>query len=134
MDRIRAGGLPVTIDVIPDTPPLPAEVDRATYRIVQESLTNILRHAGPDATAQIGIRRQGDELWIEVTDTGKGGTIPPDALGRGIDGMRTRAEDIDGTLDAGPSGGGGFAIRARLPLSAGPISTGSAGPASGGEA
>ena len=124
VNRIRSSGLPVAIEAIPDTSPLPAEVDRATYRIVQESLTNVLRHAGPDATAQIGIRRHAEELWIEVTDTGKGGAIPPDAMGRGIDGMRTRAEELGGTLDAGPLGGGGFAIRASLPLAAGPASDG----------
>ena len=124
VDRIRSSGLPVTIEVIPDTSPLPAEVDRATYRIVQESLTNVLRHAGPDATARIGIRRHRNELRIEVTDTGKGGQVPAEAMGRGINGMRTRAEELGGALDAGPLGGGGFAIRAILPLSAGPASGG----------
>jgi signal transduction histidine kinase len=124
VDRIRSSGLPVTIDAIPGASPLPAEVDRTTYRIVQESLTNVLRHAGPDATAWIGVRRHGNELRIEVTDTGKGGEVPADAMGRGISGMRVRAEELGGTLDAGPLAGGGFAIRASLPLSAGPTSGG----------
>ena len=109
----------MTIETIPDTSPLPVEVDRAAYRIVQESLTNVLRHAGAEATAWVGIRRHGEELQVEVTDTGSGGAIPPDTVGRGIDGMRTRAEELGGALDAGPLNGGGFAIRARLPLSVG---------------
>jgi signal transduction histidine kinase len=120
VDRIRASGLPVTIESIPVAAPLPVDVDRAAYRIVQESLTNVLRHAGAEATARVDILRDGVELRVEVTDTGTGGAIPPDLVGRGIDGMRNRAEELGGTLQAGPLNGGGFAIRARLPLTAGP--------------
>ena len=76
VDRIRSSGLPVTIEAIPDTSALPAEVDRAAYRIVQESLTNVLRHAGAEATARVGIRRHGGELRVEVTDTGQGRSDP----------------------------------------------------------
>ncbi len=120
VERIRSSGLPVTIEAIPDTSALPTEVDRAAYRIVQESLTNVLRHAGAEATARVDVARHGGELRVEVTDTGRGGAIPKDTAGRGIDGMRTRAEELGGTLDAAPLGGGGFAIRARLPLSVDP--------------
>jgi signal transduction histidine kinase len=134
VDRIRSSGLPVTIEAIPDTSSLPAEVDRAAYRIVQESLTNVLRHAGAEATARVGVRRDGVVLRIEIIDTGRGGSIAPVTAGRGIDGMRTRAEELGGTLDAGPLNGGGFAVRARLPLPAGARSAGprSGGPATGG--
>ncbi len=124
VDRIRSSGLPVTIEAIPDTSSLPAEVDRAAYRIVQESLTNVLRHAGAEATARVGVRRDGVVLRIEIVDTGRGGSIAPVTAGRGIDGMRTRAEELGGTLDAGPLNGGGFAVRAGLPLPAGGRSVG----------
>jgi signal transduction histidine kinase len=116
-ERIRASGLPV--DLTPDAAALaaigaPTDVDQAAYRIVQESLTNVLRHAGPDATATIHIGLNGDTLHLDITDTGRGVTSLRE--GRGIDGMRGRAEALGGTLDAGPATPGGFAVRATLPL------------------
>jgi signal transduction histidine kinase len=81
---------------------------------VQESLTNVLRHGGPAATAQIRIKRAVDALYVEVLDTGRGAAAPPIG-GHGIEGMRERAEALGGTLDAGPRRSGGFAVRARLP-------------------
>ena len=116
-ERIRASGLPV--DLTPDAQALaamgvPTVVDQAAYRIVQESLTNVLRHAGPDATARIHIGRTEGTLHLDITDTGRG--VMSLREGRGIDGMRSRAASLGGTLDAGPATPGGFAVRATLPL------------------
>jgi signal transduction histidine kinase len=116
-ERIRASGLPV--DLTPDAEALaaigvPTEVDQAAYRIVQESLTNVLRHAGPEATARIHIGRTNGALHLDITDTGRG--VASLREGRGIDGMRSRAESLGGSLDAGPATPGGFAVRATLPL------------------
>lgn len=125
-DRIRSSGLPLVVDVennvdSQDAGRLPEEVDRAAYRIVQESLTNVLRHGGAEATASVRIARAAGLVRVEVVDTGRGSTVPPLHRGGGIDGMRGRAEALGGTLDAGPLAGGGFAVRASLPVAGRPI-------------
>ncbi|WP_162606004.1 sensor histidine kinase [Jiangella aurantiaca] len=121
LDRIRAGGVEVDADVEGHTD-LPPDIDVAAYRIVQESLTNVLRHAAA-TRAEVRIRRSGDELLLDVSDDGVGGAPPGpssspegDGSGTGIAGMRARAEALGGRLQAGPRGGGGFAVHARLPL------------------
>jgi signal transduction histidine kinase len=93
---------------------LPAEVDRAAYRIAQEALTNVRRHAGPGATAAVLIGYDPDALTVRVRDDGVGG--PPVEDGNGIAGMRARAAALGGTLTAGPADGGGYLVEARLPL------------------
>ena len=99
--------------------PLPSTVDHAGYRILQEALTNVLRHAGPAATASVHIGYRPDELCLEVLDDGAG-SVSSDGTGHGLDGMRERASALGGTVSAGPrSGGVGFAVRARLPVAAG---------------
>jgi signal transduction histidine kinase len=113
-DRIRASGLPVTLTMPTDRPEVSAEVDRAAYRIVQESLTNVLRHAGPNATASVHIGLEADMLRIVVSDTGPTATVAPG--GRGIDGMRDRAEDLGGWFTAAPGPTGGFVVDASLPV------------------
>jgi signal transduction histidine kinase len=98
--------------------PLAPTVDLTAYRIVQESLTNALRYAGP-TTARVTLSYTDDELHVEVLDGGRGhvdGT--PQGAGHGIAGMRERAEAVGGTLIAGPGPEGGFRVQARLPLSA----------------
>jgi signal transduction histidine kinase len=101
--------------VIEGTPrDLPAELDRAAYRIAQEALTNVRRHAGPAAKATVTIGYGPDALTIRVVDDG-----PPVAAfedGNGIAGMRARATALGGTLTAGPADEGGFLVEARLPL------------------
>ena len=97
--------------------PLPAAVDLAAYRIVQESLTNVIRHAGP-ADAAVSLRYQPDELAIDVTDTGHGsaaGSVGGTA-GHGQVGMRERAAAVGGSVQAGPRPGGGYQVTARLPV------------------
>jgi signal transduction histidine kinase len=113
VDRIRASGLPVTVRR-EEAGELPAEVDHAAYRIVQEALTNVLRHGGPDAVAQVRIAQAPDTLRVEVSNTGAA-PAPGDA-GHGIAGMRERAEVLGGAIEALPQPSGGFAVRARLPL------------------
>ncbi|WP_162606292.1 sensor histidine kinase [Jiangella asiatica] len=122
LERIRAGGVEVSArlpDPAEDGAELPPEIDVAAYRIVQESLTNVLRHAGA-TRAEVHVRRAGDELLLDVTDNGAGaeaGTSSPAVgSGTGIAGMRARAEALGGRLQAGPRTGGGFAVHARLPL------------------
>lgn len=111
------GGLPIQVAVTGRRTSLPAAVDTAGYRIVQESLTNVVRHAGP-ATATVRVDYQPDALVVEIADTGAGQATARPA-GHGIAGMRERAAAVGGTLQAGPSGDGGFLVRARLPLGAG---------------
>lgn len=117
VERVRAGGIEIAL-AADDVTGVPAEVDAAGYRIAQEALTNVLRHADTTA-AEVRIRRDDDEgrLVLEVADRGAG--PPPghdESRGTGIRGMRARAEAVGGTLEAGPRPGGGFIVRARLPL------------------
>lgn len=114
VERIRSSGLPVRLSLNADG--LPPDVDLAAYRIVQESLTNVLKHAGPDATAKVSVARVTDALTIEVRDDGKGGATPDRIGGHGIIGMQGRAEAVGGTLSAGPHPAGGFMVSARLPV------------------
>ncbi len=114
VDRFRDSGLPVELETDAGVADLPAEVDHAAYRVVQEALTNVLRHGGPAAVARTRIVRGPDAVRVEVTNTGV--TPPPDRDGHGIAGMRSRAEALGGTLEAGPRPGGGFRVRAWLPL------------------
>jgi len=112
----RRAGLETTFAVTGNPVPLPAAVDLAAYRIIQESLTNTIRHAGP-ATAAVSLGYQDDELRIDVTDTGRGQpVIAGNGGGHGLAGMRERAAAVGGTVEAGPGPSGGFRVAARLPL------------------
>jgi len=114
---VRAAGLAVTVHTDGATTPVPSTVDHAGYRILQEALTNVLRHAGPDATATVHMGRTPDALCLEVLDDGTGGTAAAlSGGGHGLEGMRERASALGGTVEAGPREGGGFAVRARLPV------------------
>jgi signal transduction histidine kinase len=96
---------------VPDR--LPAAVDLAAYRIVQEALTNVLRHADT-GRAQVSVCGLERELVVEVTDAGAGVSVVEG--GRGVAGMRSRARALGGDLQAGPRQGGGFRVYARLPV------------------
>jgi signal transduction histidine kinase len=114
--RLRAAGIDVVLDI--DTVgAVPTPVHTAGYRIVQEALTNVLRHAGAHAVGVV-VRAAGDDdrLTIVVTDDGDGRTGPTDGAGAGLRGMRERAEALGGTLHAGPAPGGGWRVEATLPL------------------
>ena len=115
-----AAGVEVTVDVEGDRRPLPPSVDRAAFRIAQEALTNVVRHAG-GATATVRVTYADDAVTVEVNDDGTGASVAvPDGSGggsgNGITGMRERAVALGGQLDAGPRAGGGFRVRAWLPL------------------
>ncbi|HEY9410277.1 MAG TPA: sensor histidine kinase [Jiangellaceae bacterium] len=115
VERMRAGGVGVELRMS-ELDGVPGDVDVAAYRILQESLTNVLRHAGA-AAAAVEVRREDDVLALAVTDRGSGSPPDPDhGDGTGIRGMRARAEALGGTLEAGPRPDGGFAVHARLPL------------------
>ncbi|MCW2883393.1 MAG: hypothetical protein JWL58_255 [Streptosporangiaceae bacterium] len=116
VDAVRAAGVPVTLQVTGRVVPLEPPADHTAYRILQESLTNVLRHGGTDVRARIRMTYDPTGLAIEVTDDGAGGSVPrAEKGGHGLGGMRERAESVGGTLAAGPRPGGGFVVSARLP-------------------
>ncbi|HEY5505970.1 MAG TPA: ATP-binding protein, partial [Coriobacteriia bacterium] len=114
---VRDAGLNVDVVGLPLSEPLPAIVDASAYRIVQESLTNVLRHAG-SSTVNVSIGRGEDSLRIEVVDDGTGSAGRTLADGHGITGMRERALALGGTFEAGPLPDGGWRVVAVLPLNA----------------
>ena len=105
-------GISLTADVPSE---LPVRVDLFAYRIVQEALTNVLKHGGVDATAHVRLEETDGRLDIEVTDTGTTTSTLPGS-GHGIVGMQERAILLGGTFEAGPRPGGGFRVMARLPI------------------
>ncbi len=123
VERMRQAGLPVTVEVHGDRRSVPSGVDAAALRIVQESLTNTYRHAGP-ASATVALTYLPGELRVRIDDDGRGGTNAVSGMGsgNGLAGMRQRAEALTGTLDAGPRPGGGYRVTATLPT--GPNQTG----------
>ncbi|GIH39547.1 two-component sensor histidine kinase [Microbispora corallina] len=129
-DRARAAGVPVSLDVSGDRRELPGEVDRTAYRIVQEALTNVARHAGPAASAAVGVEYGPDVLTVRVHDDGRAAPDGPPVPGVGLTGMRERVAALGGRLSAGPRPGGGFSVEAELPLSPAPgLATATAHPA-----
>jgi signal transduction histidine kinase len=112
--QVSAAGLPVELEVRGSVEGLPAAPDLAVYRIVQESLTNVLKHAGA-SRAHVLIARQPDRVAVEVTDDGHG-AAGTDSSGNGLRGMRERVTALGGTFSAGPDRDGGFAVRATLSL------------------
>ena len=143
-EAVRAAGAPVSVTIEGAREPLDPGVDHAAYRILQESLTNVLRHAGPQASATVRLSYQPDALTIEVTDDGPGpapelngtpgghrpaggpvsasgpapASAPSPARGHGLTGMAERAAAVGGQLAAGPRPDGGFGVLATLPLNA----------------
>jgi signal transduction histidine kinase len=138
IDQVRRAGTPVEVRIEGTPRPLAAGVELSAYRIIQEGLTNTIKHAGPSAAASVRIAYGEAELVVEVTDDGRaaaGGAPRPASpgpaspypasphpasnspAGHGLSGMRARAAVLGGEVTAGPAAAGGFRVRARLPLS-----------------
>ncbi|RBY93828.1 sensor histidine kinase [Blastococcus sp. TBT05-19] len=118
VDDVRASGLDVDLIVEGEPQPLPAGPQLAAYRIVQESLTNVLKHAGPASRAWVRLQWRPDALELSVLDDGRGASaamVDSDGQGQGVRGMRERAALHGGRLEAGPRHGGGFGVHAALP-------------------
>jgi signal transduction histidine kinase len=122
VEQIRGAGVDVSLATDGVSGELPARVDLFAYRIVQEALTNVLKHAGPGAHSEVRLGTDRSGIVIEVLNDGRGAVIMPgsgaaegSARGHGIVGMRERARLLGGTLDAGPRPGGGFGVVAHLP-------------------
>jgi signal transduction histidine kinase len=114
LDEIGRAGLPVELHVDGEPVPLPRGVELSAYRIVQEGLTNALKHARA-SDADVTVRYRPDELEIEVRDNGQG-SAKTDGLGHGLVGVRERVKIYGGEMTAGTSTGGGFVLSTRLPL------------------
>ena len=113
IQQVRAAGLPVELSIEGNAVELPPGVDLSAYRIVQEALTNALKHAGP-ARTRVSVRYGPQGLELEVADNGAG-TANGDGGGHGLVGMRERVSVYGGEFDAGPRADGGYTVRVRLP-------------------
>ena len=114
VEQVERAGLPVALDIDGERVPLPAGLDLCAYRIVQEGLTNALKHAGP-AHARVHVHFAPGSLDVEVSDDGAGsGGL--NGSGHGLIGMRERVALYGGRLSVGERAGGGFEIRAHLPI------------------
>jgi signal transduction histidine kinase len=120
-DRVRAAGLPVRLTQSGDLASVPDDCGRAVYRIVQESLTNVLKHGGPGASADVVVAVAA-AVQVTVTDRGGARTAAPAGGGAGLVGMRERVSVLGGELEAGPTVDGGWRVRAHLPLAVGSAS------------
>jgi signal transduction histidine kinase len=119
VERTQAAGLPVELSVAGEPRALDPEAELAIYRLVQEALTNTLKHGGAGATAHVAVTWDDDAVALVVTDTGHGAAGPRgEGSRRGLVGMRERMAAFGGDVEAGPAAAGGFEVRARLPLAA----------------
>ena len=112
----RSAGLQVEVARADQGTTLPAAVDLAAYRVIQEALTNVQKHAGPEAKAEVSVVRVGPNVEITVLDDGAGDDETVEGGGHGLLGMRERVTALRGTLTTGPRYGGGFRVHAILPL------------------
>ncbi len=116
LGEARAAGTPVVARLPEPLPAVSDGVALTTYRIAQEALTNVRKHAGPGATAAVALRVETGMVVVEVSDDGRGAAAPDDGRGLGLAGMRERVAAHGGTLTTGPAPGGGFTVCARIPL------------------
>ena len=114
VDDVRRTGLTVNVHVEGEPVPLPAALDLSAYRVVQEGLTNVLKHAQANR-AEVVVRYRADTLELEVRDDGRGSSAL-DGGGHGLVGLRERVKIYAGSMDAGPDGGRGFVLHTRFPL------------------
>jgi signal transduction histidine kinase len=115
VDEVRKAGVDVTLSMDGEPGCVPLGVERSAYRLVQEGLTNVIKHAGP-ATATVTVHCEPTEVVVEVTDDGRGAAAANGGTGHGLRGMQERVAVWGGSFDAGPRPGGGFRVAARLPF------------------
>jgi signal transduction histidine kinase len=115
VEQVRASGVSLELRIEGEPVHLPAGIDLSAYRIVQEALTNVVKHAG-GAAAEVAIRYRERALELDVVDDGHSRPIGVNGAGHGLIGMRERVALYGGTLEAGTRDGGGYAVRARLPF------------------
>ena len=113
--QVREAGLPVELRIEGERRPLPVGIELSAYRIVQEALTNALKHGG-DAHATVDVRYGADTLELEIVDDGRGSATQVVGGGHGLVGMRERVALYGGRLDAGRRQSGGFGVRVLLPI------------------
>ena len=124
--QVRDSGVRASLVRMGTPRTLPPGTGLSVYRICQESLTNVLKHAGPTPTVTVLLQWTAASLVLEVSDDGRGAAAGSDGHGQGLLGMRERAAMLGGTLAAGPRPGGGFRVRAEIPI---PPTSPVAGPA-----
>jgi signal transduction histidine kinase len=117
LDEAAAGGVPVRFSPLPAGVRLPPEVEDAAYRVVQEGLTNAIKHA-PGAAVRVRLSASAQEVEVEVRNetAATSSALAATGSGLGLAGMRERVESLGGSLEAGPTSGGGWSLSARLPL------------------
>lgn len=118
LSRMRATGLDVELIIEGDVRPVDASIDLSAYRIVQEALTNTMRHGEEGAHARVVLRYDDDAIEVEVTDDGRGPPTGADGSGRGLLGMRERVAFLGGEIRTAARPGGGFMVHARIPVGA----------------
>jgi signal transduction histidine kinase len=116
VDKVRDSGLPVELEQTGAAAVVPPGVDLSAYRIIQEALTNVLKHGGPGASARVQIEYGDDALAISVSDDGAAASGGPET-GHGLIGIRERVSVVGGEVVAGPGSDGGYVLSARLPYS-----------------
>lgn len=115
-DLVARSGVRAELRVIGDPPHVPQTLGLTAFRVVQEALTNVLRHAGPGATASVTLTHERGRVRVDVSDDGRGADAASDGHGTGLRGMRERVEAMGGRLTTGPRPEGGFLVRAELPF------------------
>jgi signal transduction histidine kinase len=114
--QAEASGTPVTADLPDPLPAVSGTVGLACYRLVQEALTNVRKHAGPHARVDVRLWVEDGRLHLLLIDTGRGAAAAGDGQGHGLIGMRERIHAVGGEFSAGPRRGGGFEVTAQIPL------------------
>ncbi|WP_258369332.1 sensor histidine kinase [Georgenia satyanarayanai] len=116
VEQVRSSGLDVSLVRVGQARPLPPGLGLTVYRICQEALTNVLKHGGPSASATVMLQWSAQRLSIQVDDTGRGAAATSDGAGHGLVGMHERVALFAGTLETGAKPGGGYRVRAEIPL------------------
>ncbi len=117
VEQMELAGLPTKLELTGDPRPLPLGIDLNAYRIIQESLTNTLKHGGPSVSAEVSVGFNNGLLEIEVLDDGRGAAATlSDGEGQGLVGMHERVSLLEGTIQTGPRPGGGYRVAAKIPI------------------